>query len=382
MACHGAGSNSIATYGSNVNHIQSGDSLGDGVVTLANDMTSFNNTDDTCLNACHNVVNTRDWAMTLTASLDLNCDDCHTATTKSLYRNRLAGSHPSHYGTMATTYGDATNNSSGTTYDFGCGQCHPTTAIDHLDNSVREVQAAIDYSGGATGTCTNNSCHQDGKGNDALITPTWGTAFSGDSCAQCHGNSPLTAAHEVHSVGIHATAVDAADTNAFTDIYNGLVGLFKTGGTAPSGHGDTNSTTINCNLCHNDTVTMQRNLLGSECNNCHSGDTAGTDTMIVSDTAAHLDFDADIEVVFENTNVKSKAQLRDDLSAVASLNSTWTRTDGYKAASTSHDVAQSSLTTTVWDGTTCSNIACHNSQSADWAAPANDCMACHTSVPK
>lgn len=358
-ACHGAGS-STAAYSSNAAHING--TLADGAATYANKLSTYTSADGTCANSCHNVTNGRDW----TSATALNCDDCHAAVGKDLYRNRTSGSHSSHYSSTPTLYGSSTNNSSGTTYNFGCGQCHPTAGVNHLNASTGgEIQVGINYSGGAAGTCSQNSCHQDGQSGAPATIPTWGTAFVGDSCNKCHGNSPTSDAHEVHAVGIHAT-----------DIYTGTSGLLADGATAPTGHGDGNSTTINCNICHNNTVTTPRNPLGSECLSCHG---AETNYMTVSNTANHLN--GSVNVVFASTTVKSKAQLRDNL-ADAALDTVWTRTNGYKAA-TSYDVSPTTLAATAgYAAGSCSAVACHNGNAATWAPPTNNCLSCHTSLPK
>ena len=83
--------------------------------------------------------------------------------------------------------------------------------------------------------------------------------------------------------------------------------------------------------------------------------------------------------------MKSKAQLRDDITTVTELNSSWTRTAGnYKAGATPYDSAKNALNTgTMWNGAskTCSNIACHNGNAVTWSATVT-CDSCHTQVPK
>ncbi len=276
----------------------------------------------------------------------------------------------------------ATNASTATEYRFNCANCHGNTLSNHLNTSNWAspgvstgvgvtVDAGVNYTIGAQ-TCNNNACHTNGTGGAANLTANWSTGWvadgDSDTCNNCHGNSPTSNAHQVHAVGIHAE-----------DIYSGTTGLLSTA-TATKSHGDpVTSTTINCNLCHSQTVTMARNKFGSECVSCHSADAAGT-VMGVADKSKHVD--GSKQVVFAMTSFKSKAQLRDDITTVPELDNNWTRTDGYKAAASFDQVKLTTTPVYASGPKTCSTVDCHNGITATWAAPANNCMACHTSLPK
>ncbi len=337
----------------------------------------------TCTNSCHLANTSGDW----TGGGSLACDDCHGAanSANTYYRSRTSGSHSSHVatGTPPSTYGSTTNNSSGSTYDFGCGQCHPTSSANHLNGSSREIQAGINYSGGATGSCSSNSCHQDGQGGAPATVPTWGTAFTGDSCNKCHGNAPATGAHSAHAVGIHADDLDDSDGTT-EGIYSGTSGNIADSGSSPSAHGDgTTSTVLSCLTCHYSTVSVWYNALNSDCLNCHDTSSAslGDNAMVVTDTSNHLN--GSTEVAFQNIQFKSKAQVREDITGVTELNDNWTRTNGYKAAS-SYDLANTSLSAASYNSgdSSCSAVSCHNGIQATWTAPTGDCTKCHTSLPQ
>lgn len=374
VACHGAGSDSTG-YAANVNHING--ALGSGATYNSTTITSYDfATTQTCVNSCHNVTDGRDWT---DAPTGLACDDCHGATTKSLYRNRVGGSHAAHYNTSSTPVaGDInrTGNNDTADYNFGCAECH---AGSHIDGSLVMNGAASFNTGDST--CGTNACHEDGLGGTPATTPTWGTPFSGETCDDCHGNSPTTNAHQVHAVGIH-----------FGDLYNRTDGGLLTTNSGDStlgevDHGDGNSTTISCNVCHNDTVTTGRNRLGSECMSCHGTDTDNAaNNIAIADHQVHVN--GTTNVAFLGT-IKSKAQLRDNLADADAnggtnlLSEIWNRLTGYKSATNSADT--SLITADAWEiagSNTCSNIACHNGNNAVWEAPQNDCMACHKSLPK
>jgi predicted CxxxxCH...CXXCH cytochrome family protein len=90
------------------------------------------------------------------------------------------------------------------------------------------------------------------------------------------------------------------------------------------------------------------------------------------------------DVAFKTVNVKSKAQVRNDITTVTDLNENWSRTSGYKAAG-SYDNANNALNTAnMYDGTarTCSAVACHNGNSVTWGATGIGCKNCHTGMPK
>ena len=102
--------------------------------------------------------------------------------------------------------------------------------------------------------------------------------------------------------------------------------------------------------------------------------------MTIADSAYHVNGTADIAL--DSVIVKSKAQLRDDITTVTELNENWTRDAvGYKAAG-ANDAANNALSTaTMYDSTsnTCTT-ACHNSNSATWSDTGVSCTYCHTDL--
>jgi predicted CxxxxCH...CXXCH cytochrome family protein len=106
---------------------------------------------------------------------------------------------------------------------------------------------------------------------------------------------------------------------------------------------------------------------------------------IAGASTAHIN--GAVDVAFEAINVKSKAQLRDDITTVTELNDNWDRTAsgvGYKASG-AYDQAKNTLSTaTMFDGTynSCAAVACHNGRSAVWTDTAVECTYCHSNVPR
>ncbi|PLX79549.1 MAG: hypothetical protein C0615_02285, partial [Desulfuromonas sp.] len=322
--------------------------------------------DNTCTNICHSL-GTDDWTTT-----GLTCNSCHSGTyVGGDYSS--TGQHGVHNSTQPSAYTDAAaNNSTAGSYDFTCANCHGNTGINHMNNTP-DV-ALGDYS---AGNCNNNSCHQDGNAGAAALTANWTTGWVGDdsdACNNCHDNAPGTGAHSVHAIGIHAETI--------YDLANGGVETFPTA-EAGDPHGDAAiATTINCSTCHFNTTTDWYNAHDSRCVSCHdtSNTNLGDNAITITDKSVHVDGTKDI--AFMNINFKSKAQLRDDITAVTEINNNWTRTNGYKA-DTSYDVASSNLNTDDFADTTCT-VACHNGNDVTWTTPVagGDCSKCHTELPQ
>lgn len=290
---------------------------------------------------------------------------------------------------------------------YGCGFCHPMDSGSHKNNAVEldldpshslagTVKTrnkaggpwVVSYSLGTSVVCSNVYCHSNGFVSETTsqyqyqTTPDWYATdpWGGvDKCAQCHGNSPNTggkegsAAHARHVVGNH-----------YTDIFDGYSSRIAVAGAPGSGaaHGDpATSTTFNCNLCHNATVTVSYNDRGSVCSSCHvtSGSAPLKGTMqVLATSQAHIN--GEVDVVFTSPfTLKSKAQLRTGIDTVQSVYTSWTRVNGYKTA-TSYDQAR---TTPSYVGGTCSTVACHNGTQMEWRTKGPlACAACHVGLPQ
>jgi predicted CxxxxCH...CXXCH cytochrome family protein len=290
---------------------------------------------------------------------------------------------------------------------FGCGYCHPNTSATHM-NGVRNLN--IDPTDAAAGgtvkaknaypsftqisatsvTCSSVYCHStgydDGTGYYYQTSPDWyGGSFAGDKCANCHGNSPNTGGKTGslshynpdamgmgvvggHFVGIHY--------NNVYDKTNG--GVIKDAGNRQNAHGTAGtSSTINCQTCHNLTVTASGNDLNSICATCHTSPSKGT-MSIDALSATHINGTPDVS--FAAGTVNSKAQIRDNITTVAELNTSWTRNNGYKGGSTSFDGSKTAAAYNT--GTkSCSSVACHNGNAVTWGAITITCNSCHTSLP-
>ena len=225
----------------------------------------------------------------------------------------------------------------------------------------------------ATKVCSGIYCHSNGTeaGVASASTPAWGSTFAetgGDPCAKCHANSPTgTPAHAGHVVGIH-----------FDNIFTGTIGIAQAGAAAQSAHGDpTTSTTINCNVCHYNTVQKARNKNNPACASCHNGDDVSTAlTRGDLDKRYHVAGGSPV-VSFAPSPILSSAQLRDNITTVAELNNSWSRANGYKRANS----RDSSRRTPSYASGSCSSIDCHNGNTVAWSAGSLSCKACHTALP-
>jgi len=294
---------------------------------------------------------------------------------------------------------------------FSCGYCHPNTSATHM-NGVRNlnfdpndaaaagtVKAKNGYptythNPGVSVTCSSVYCHStgydDGTGYVYQTTPDWYATdpwASVDKCAQCHGNSPNNGkpgslshynpdAMGMGVVGGHFVGIH------YNNVFNKAAGgLLSKGGAVGSGaaHGDPGtSTTINCNTCHQSTVTTNANDQNAICGECHTN----KGSMVIA-AAAMTHINGMPDVSFDPSVVNSKAQIRDNITFVPELDDYWTRTDGYKQSATSKDASAVLNTTAAYiPGTkTCNTVACHNGNSVQWGATNVTCNSCHTSLP-
>lgn len=296
---------------------------------------------------------------------------------------------------------------------YACGTCHPMDDPTVRNNGIVEIDldpahAAAGtvktknsptgpYPGGewtlrtsgVSVTCNGIYCHSNGYVSSATSaylykeTPDWydvtitasGTVTSEpwssvDRCAQCHGNSPNTGgtdgstAHAKHVVGVH-----------YKDLFSGTSGEMVQTASSGAAHGDPlSSTTINCNICHNDTVKDAFNDKNTLCSTCHGVSAPAEGTMYVEPTnQSHVN--GIVNVAFASaTSLRSRAQLRDFITTVSEINTNWTRPNGYKA-SDSYDAAK---VTPTYSAGSCLTTACHNGTPMEWeqAGPLS-CSACH-----
>jgi len=314
------------------------------------------------------------------------CNFCHAALPAT-------GAHAKHVKTSPAKYGGlrvGTNNGN----DFDCGNCHPAGISSHMDgtlqvslastdggtlkskNSTAAVNTGMVRSPGTNVVCNAAYCHSNGAGANVNPSPNWYAGpYGGDTCAECHGNYPNTGSHNAHVVGIH-----------WDNVYTGSVGLSAAGNLASSSHGNsTSSTTINCNACHFETVTVSYNDSGTTCSTagCHGagGKSMGAlNSASIAGTNAHLNGAANL--AFAGSTPKSRAQVRDDISTVAALNNNWSRPgSSYKTGATPYDTARFNLSSGSFNaGHTCSNITCHNGYPATWGTTAS-CTTCHMELP-
>jgi predicted CxxxxCH...CXXCH cytochrome family protein len=345
--------------------------------------------------SCHGGGATRAWGAS-----GNSCTDCH-----SNQGSGLSGAHAAHtttpyVGTLsANDYGNYTTNNwyswsnTAGSLDIGCGYCHPQSDANHADGTkditlnnnetgsagtVRALNGgSAGYTRDTTKVCSQVYCHSDGNNDLGAYgwndSPEW-TAGTITTCNVCHNNQPTTNAHGVHVVGIHYDTI--------YDLAGG--GLLAVDATAGSAHGNSaTSTTVNCQTCHNNTVTSSANSGNSVCSACHSDTNTpatGDDNAVISGDV-HVDGTPD--VAFEAVTLRSKAQLRDNITDVADVNTYWNRNTAYKSVAADHDNSKAALNPTAsYSSPTCSTVACHNGNAVNWNSGAITCDKCHTATPK
>ena len=325
---------------------------------------------------------------------NLDCKGCHAT---------LSSGHTRHVGSSWNTlpfYNYTANLSSGSdtdgvtwrSYSFGCANCHPVTLASHLNGSVEvengqvaggsvlrnknSASALIGSVGSGTLRCSNVYCHAN------VTTPQWNQTFTAATrCGGCHGNAPVNDSHLAHKVGIH-----------YDNIYSGTTGLLPASGAVGvnAGHGDpAQSTTIGCNICHNNTVSTARNKYNGSCSSvaCHGNATGNNADALGAARIANLAFHVNgvNNVAFAPaTIVKSKAQMAS--AAFASYTGGlggWSATSRiYKNGTASaYDRSKNNLTVGSYVGGNCSNISCHNGETANWVndfGSGKECVMCHT----
>jgi predicted CxxxxCH...CXXCH cytochrome family protein len=359
----------------------------------------------TCSTYCHSNGSVPGYISTKWGLPSTGCNFCHP---------NLQGSHSKHIGTLLTEinfYNYTATVSNGTDYKFGCANCHPFTTASHINGTVDTVLTPA-LAGGhlknlniagatinASKKCLNVYCHSNGYVSGVFKCATslaWTDKFDNytastkgrkDKCAWCHGNSPNSSptampgssAHTAHVVGIH-----------YDDLYNGKSKKLPQGGgqAVNAAHGrDNRSTTINCNICHYATVSVNYNDRSSACVGCHNGTTAilknpaGT-VAPATNTIKHVN--GKVDVAFIGQKLATKAQVAN--SAFAGYTGAnaggWTRNSNampFKTYTSSYDVTKAILSTVAgWSSGSCSNVACHANISIAWTATGVTCTNCHT----
>lgn len=385
----------------------------DGTVELqqggsfASKSVTFTPAGTTCNNiSCHSPyvtpVNSATWGVAL------NCNSCHPQT-------GLSGAHQVHMGALdltssAVLYNMTANRTPIATdavrkHGFGCAECHPIDAANHLNGAIDVDLNRVNVAGVGTlrflnassagygmmtdKKCSNIYCHSNAsrveaesnvKANTSLAwTDTFAAHEAGDPnfdrCAQCHGNQPSTGAHVAHAISNHAD-----------NIYNGKAGKVGFSGTGNSAHGNPNTTTtITCYICHTDTVSAvaHGNDKNTRCRSCHNGTAIAKGVVTINNLANHVN--GSREIKFAAIKVRSKAQVRP--ASFKFYSGVWKRAYYKDYTSIAFDEAKVALdTATMWHPSTpseskCSNLACHNGYEAKWNMAnwndPNKCMDCH-----
>ncbi len=333
---------------------------------------------------CHGSGASPSWG----GSVGGGCSACHSFPPAT-------GAHATHVedsAPLTQAYGNTEAVSTGASYSFGCGNCHPTDVTLHQNGSVNlsldpadggqlkskhDPVVNVSQVEGVSVTCSSVYCHSDGYDNGSgygyQSSPEWYAGNISGNCNDCHNNSPTgSATHAKHVAGIH-----------YNNIYSGSTGLSTPGNLNTSSHGNaTYSTTINCNICHNNTITVSYNDQNTTCSTAGCHDVNPKGNAAIASKAFHINGTRDIS--FPSINIKSKAQIRVLDTTAPELNDNWSRVTGYKVAG-GYDQSVATLNTgTMYDSanTTCSSVPCHNSNTATWGDNGVSCFYCHKEMPE
>lgn len=361
---------------------------------------------NTCNNiSCHSTAATGPYSNTATwGGAALNCNACHPQT-------GLSGAHQVHMGaldlSLSNVYYNMTANRTPATNDtvrkhgYGCGNCHPMSAVNHINGSIDVDLNRVNVAGVSTlrflnhstagygmltdKKCSNMYCHSNASRVEAEsnvrsnTSLAWTDKFSNypslDRCAFCHGNQPTTGAHVAHAISNHSD-----------NIYNGTGGKVGFSGTGNSAHGNPNTTTtITCYICHSDTVNSNAhgNDKNDRCKGCHGVTAPLKGTAYINNLANHVN--GSREIKFAPIKVRSKAQVRPQ--SFHFYSGVWKRVYYKNMTTLAYDESKLALdTSTMWHPSTpsesnCTNLACHNGYNAKWNMAnwndPNKCMDCH-----
>jgi predicted CxxxxCH...CXXCH cytochrome family protein len=198
-----------------------------------------------------------------------DCNGCHQAPPPTgahlAHANPLAP--PTAYGdvhTLQDVVGSNASFTSYTSYDFGCGNCHPIDPTSHMTGGV-DLSPAGAPAGSlkarngpnaqydpATGTCSGVYCHSTGQEAPAYrTTPSWisGTKLA---CDGCHADPPRYASGTAGAPDANSHLVLASDGYE-SGHFGGLPGPWHRSkhGLSP---GTTDAAPITCQTCHAETV--------------------------------------------------------------------------------------------------------------------------------
>ncbi len=165
----------------------------------------------------------------------------------------------------------------GTSYEFGCGHCHPLDPAQHLAHvasapgAPRVPDVFLDPAGApagslrarnapdarydpATGTCSGVYCHSSGQESPAFVTsPPWTAAPGSLGCAGCHGNPPRYASGGAGAADANSHLV-LADDGWESGHFQGMPGYWHTSKHGGNWSPANDAAPITCQTCHAETV--------------------------------------------------------------------------------------------------------------------------------
>jgi predicted CxxxxCH...CXXCH cytochrome family protein len=163
-------------------------------ITMNSDL-SYNDADGSCGSNCHGgytdiaMTPLSEWPNDTVAAGAVSCGSCHgdPASVGGVDRTTESATHAAHGATSGELVAEN---------EAVCEQCHPTVDYQSGHSGALSLDPAkVSYSGGANGTCTTSSCHNQA----ADESNAWDSATQLE-CNDCHGDASggLSSSHTKH----------------------------------------------------------------------------------------------------------------------------------------------------------------------------------------
>ncbi len=364
----------------------------------------FQYTDGTCSSVyCHSDGNggtpnvSVNWAM---AQGSLDCAGCHNYTAAS-GTPMASGKHSAHVGTATTPK-----------YAFNCSKCHNATTTDGVTiadktmhvNHTKDVAFDTLNSAGTfdsgTKACSSLYCHSDGNGGAPNVSVDWATATLPTDCTGCHNNNaaatPNTMASGSHTAHINKGTIMANKTcdTCHTSTVSGdrtiVDYVLHVNGTKD----------VTINATYDGDASPGNNYASGQCSDlyCHSKGTSLTGPYTAPNTAVTWGVTTNLSCSdchdgpptgpsYTNGTPKANSHAKHtgapwNFGCVKCHDSTVDATNAIATPANhlnkTYDVSGADIGSYTYNasGGTCSTIACHGGNNAQWGATLS-CADCH-----
>jgi predicted CxxxxCH...CXXCH cytochrome family protein len=329
------------------------------------------------------------------------CNACHNAPPN-------VGAHFAHdqVRTLPTSYGSTASIATAASYGYGCGNCHGTTATNHINDATSPYTTDIVFPAGGTytpgvavndtgpgglvftysnGTCASTYCHDPQGAAYAPANPTW-TQAGPLACSACHdddvGTTTLSGKHDRHilstgynigcqrchsgttSNGTTITSKllhgDGAPADVAFDALNPAATQAGTGATKTCSnmYCHSNGNPLGGTLTYAAAINWTSGTVNAECSSCHGGNSAAVAKLVTGKHAQHTDAVAVLGANYTCQECHGTVATGDRTLLAAGLA---LHADGTKNVSMADRGPAGGDT---YASPTCSNVYCHSSGQA------------------